>query len=281
MSKIPVIVSGLPGKMATSLAETIEADEQFQLLALGLTGPDMGGLKSVQIGNRQIRICPPTERQEFLEYVLRTEEEELSSPVLIADFTQPNAVINNAWFYCQNGLPFVMGTTGGDRARLNQLVEQSRISAVIAPNMAAQVVALQAAIEYMANTFPDAFSGFQMEVTESHQQGKADTSGTAKALIASFNKLGVLFDVSQVDKVRDPDEQLSMGIPAKYLSGHGWHDYRLDSSDRTMRFEFVHNISGRLPCVAGTLKALTFLAEQVEAEVRGQVFSMIDVLKAG
>ena len=133
----------------------------------------------------------------------------------------------------------------------------------------------------MANTFPEAFSGFQMEVTESHQQGKADTSGTAKALIAQFNKLGIPFDVSQVDMVRDPDEQLSMGVPAKYLSGHGWHDYRLDSSDHTMRFEFVHNISGRSPYVAGTMKALSFLAKQVEAKVQGRAFSMTDVLKAG
>jgi 4-hydroxy-tetrahydrodipicolinate reductase len=207
-----VAVSGLPGKMATLLAETIETDERFQLLALGLTGPDMGDLKSVQIGNRQIRICPPDERQEFLKYVLRTEEEELYSPVLIADFTHPNAVIENATFYAEHELPFVMGTTGGDRALLNQIVEQSRISAVIAPNMAAQVVALQAAIEYMAATFPDAFSGFNMEVTESHQQGKVDTSGTAKALITQFAKLGIPFDVNDVRMIREPTRQTAMGI---------------------------------------------------------------------
>jgi hypothetical protein len=48
-----------------------------------------------------------------------------------------------------------------------------------------------------------------------------------------------------------------------------------------MAFEFVHNISGRSPYVTGTMKALTFLAKQVEDQVRGKAFSMIDVLKAG
>ena len=45
-------------------------------------------------------------------------------------------------------------------------------------------------MEYMAKEFPGAFSGYKLEVTESHQRGKADTSGTAKAVIASFAKMG-------------------------------------------------------------------------------------------
>jgi hypothetical protein len=36
------------------------------------------------------------------------------------------------------------------------------------------------------------------QVTESHQSSKKDTSGTAKAIVASFNNLGLKFDVSQV-----------------------------------------------------------------------------------
>lgn len=45
-------------------------------------------------------------------------------------------------------------------------------------------------MEYMAQEFPGAFSGYKLEVTESHQRAKADTSGTAKAVVSSFSKLG-------------------------------------------------------------------------------------------
>ena len=56
-----------------------------------------------------------------------------------------------------------------------------------------QVVAFQATMELMAQQFPGAFSGYKLEVVESHQRTKADTSGTAKAVVASFQKLGLDF----------------------------------------------------------------------------------------
>ena len=52
------------------------------------------------------------------------------------------------------------------------------------------MVAFQATLELMAQQFPGAFSGYKLEVTESHQRQKADTSGTAKAVVASIAKLG-------------------------------------------------------------------------------------------
>lgn len=45
-------------------------------------------------------------------------------------------------------------------------------------------------MELLAQNFPGAFSGYKLEVTESHQRQKADTSGTAKAIVGSFAKLG-------------------------------------------------------------------------------------------
>ena len=59
-----------------------------------------------------------------------------------------------------------------------------------APCVAAQVVAFQAMVEILAQNFPGAFAGYTLEVTESHQRTKADTSGTAKAVVGSFAKLG-------------------------------------------------------------------------------------------
>ena len=45
-------------------------------------------------------------------------------------------------------------------------------------------------MEFMADNFPGAFAGYRLQVTESHQRTKADTSGTAKAIVACFDKLG-------------------------------------------------------------------------------------------
>ena len=45
-------------------------------------------------------------------------------------------------------------------------------------------------LEFMADNFAGAFAGYKLEVVESHQRSKVDTSGTAKAVVSSFNKLG-------------------------------------------------------------------------------------------
>lgn len=58
---------------------------------------------------------------------------------------------------------------------------------------ATQVVAFQATMQMMAENFPGAFAGYTLDVRESHQSTKVDTSGTAKEVVASFEKLGIPF----------------------------------------------------------------------------------------
>jgi 4-hydroxy-tetrahydrodipicolinate reductase len=196
------------------------------------------------------------------------------------DYTHPSAVNSNAGFYCGCGLPFVMGTTGGDRKALEETVISSSIAAVIAPNMAKQIVGFQAMMAYAADTFPDLFKGYSLEMRESHQKEKADTSGTAKAMVGYFNELGVSFSEDHILKMRDPEVQKTQwGIPEQHLAGHGWHTYTLVSEDRTVRFEFTHNVNGRMVYTLGTLDALLFLSAKVKVGVKGKMFNMIDVLK--
>lgn len=182
--------------------------------------------------------------------------------LIVVDYTLPSVLNENAEFYCANQLPFVMGTTGGDRERLLADVAASGCYAVIAPNMGKQIVAfqvgrqpgrggargaagagrggggggwptggdaakqvttrgvlwsgeplvaaagvpptsasahtlchpparLQTMMEMMADRFPGCFSGYSLAVAESHQRTKVDTSGTAKAVVKSFNKMGL------------------------------------------------------------------------------------------
>jgi 4-hydroxy-tetrahydrodipicolinate reductase len=173
-----------------------------------------------------------------------------------------------------------MGTTGGDRQKLVQTVEQSDITAVIAPNMGKQIVAFQAMMEYASKTFPGVFNGYDLEIKESHQKGKADTSGTAKAMIGYFNALGTPFSKEQIVMERDPKtQQTQWGVPEAHLGGHGWHTYTLRSQDDTVFFQFTHNVNGRDIYARGTLDAIHYLAKKIEAGAKGQAFTMIDVLK--
>ncbi len=196
------------------------------------------------------------------------------------DFTHPNAVNENAQFYCENHIPFVMGTTGGRRDHLCRTVENSDICAVIAPNMAKQIVGFQAMMEYAAENFPGLFEGYELTIEESHQQKKVDTSGTARAMVKYFSQMGVDFKEEDIIRIRDPEEQKGrLGVAKQYLSGHGWHTYTLVSPDRTVTFRFTHNVNGREIYVQGTFDAVIFLAEKNKQAKRGKVYSMIDVLK--
>jgi 4-hydroxy-tetrahydrodipicolinate reductase len=272
-----VMLNGLPGKMATAVAELIvnQGGPDYKLACIALTGPDVSDNYYPYSIREGVDLIHPGKLDDSLPRIGHFLEE---GHIFAVDFTQPSAAVENTKLYCRLNMPFVMGTTGGDRAVIDKLVRESSISAVIAPNMAAQVVAFQAMIEYAAENFPKVFEGFAISITESHQRGKQDTSGTAKAVMGSLEKLGLDID-SCLRMIRDPDEQLILGVAPEHLKGHGWHDYGIASHDGSMSFRFVHNVSGRKPYAVGTLKALAFLRKKIEEGSKGEVFSMIDVLR--
>ena len=274
METIEVMVNGAPGNVARTVIRHIVRDGRFALVPYSLTGPEIAEDRCM-IDETEVRLVRPEARDGILDRVLRR-----GQGVICVDFTHPSAVNGNADFYCAGGLPFVMGTTGGDRERLVAQVEGSGISAVIAPNMAKQIVGFQAMMAYAAETFPGLFDGYSLQITESHQQGKADTSGTARAMVGCFNRLGCAFNEADIVRERDHERQKSVwGVPEAHLAGHAWHTYTLESDDGTVKFSFTHNVNGREVYVKGTLDAVAYLHRKVREGSRGRVFSMIDVLK--
>ena len=274
MNPIKLMVNGLPGNMATNVVKHALEDNRFELIPQSLTGPEITDTETI-IDSVSFDLIQPQNRDQS---ILAIKDKE--GLFLSVDYTHPSAVNSNADFYCRYGLPFVMGTTGGDRQGLEKTVRASSTSGVIAPNMAKQIVGFQAMMEYAANSFPDLFKGYSLEIKESHQKGKADTSGTAKAMVRYFTSLGLVFAENDIIKERDPDIQKTVwGIPERYLEGHGWHTYSLYSEDNTVRFEFTHNVNGRDVYAQGTLDALVYLDKKIAEGAQGQVFSMIDVLK--
>jgi len=272
MNKTKVMVNGLPGNMASTVVKHILASDDLGLVPLSLTGPEIEQLDIEEQGLK-INLIRPESRNIELDDILN------HRPFISVDYTHPSAVISNAEFYCKNKLPFVIGTTGGDRKMLESIVTDSKNCAVIAPNMAKQIVAFQAMMEYAAKNFPDVFKRYKLIVKESHQEGKADTSGTAKAVVGYFNELGIPFSPEQIVMVRKPIEQIELGVPEEYLGGHGWHKYTFVSEDETVLFEFTHNINGRDIYAAGTIDAIRYLDKKVAEGAEGKIYSMIDVLK--
>jgi 4-hydroxy-tetrahydrodipicolinate reductase len=274
MNKIRVMVNGIPGNVAVVVAEHILAETSFELIPQALTGPEIQE-SEFKIADVTLKLHRPDKREQAIADIRNAYGDFLS-----VDFTHPSTVNDNASFYCALALPFVMGTTGGDRQLLEDTVRSSAIPAVIAPNMAKQIVGFQAMMQYAADNFPNLFDQYALEIRESHQQGKADTSGTAKAMVRYFNRLGLNFSEADILKERNPEiQKTNWGIPEEFLGGHGWHTYVLTSEDQTVRFEFSHNVNGRQIYAKGTLDALRFLNEKVIQGETGTAYTMIDVLK--
>lgn len=271
---IKVMVNGIPGKMATLLAGHIVRAEDFELVPYALTGSDVR-IDDVVVGGMSVCLIHPDEREGAIAQV-KSE----CWPFLSADFTLPQAVNANALFYVAYRLPFIMGTTGGNREALVETVENSEIPAVIATNMAKPIVALMAMMEYAASKFPGALLGYSGSIVESHQASKRDVSGTARAMIQPLMDLGVVCSEQGIISVRNPMLQVRMGIPESALGGHGYHTYTLASPDGTVLVELTHNVIGRDVYALGALDALRFLQDRVEVGDTG-VYSMLDVLRAG
>lgn len=279
--RIKVAMSGLPGKVAYPIAEAVAASSDMKLLSYAFTGSGLGN-QEISVGGQSVRLIEPDERVMLLSHF-----DFYETPDIVIDFTAPEAVEKNVEFFAANQFPFVMGTTFGGFKHLPEYVRdrvaQTLINAVVAPNMAKDVVLVQAMFEWAAQNFPGALKGFIADPTESHQKTKADTSGTAKAIVDSLQILGAECSRDKIKKNREEAGYRSLKIPKEYWDGHGWHTYSLTKNDGNVFLEFTHNINGRQPYVDGTLDAVRFLHRKMDPFNRnvGNVFSMIDILLEG
>lgn len=262
----PILISGLPGAMAAETAALVAEQPDLALASVGLTSAKhAGGTRS--FGDQTVRLI---ERE-------RLGVDELPAGVIAIDYSTPDAALANIEKLATIGVPMVVGTTGFDRNEAVRIVQSAGGLAVIAPNMAVPIVLLQAAGRFLAEEFPGALQGSDLSVRESHQQGKRDTSGTAKALVAAAQALGFDFGVDQIESVRDPHRQRDeLGVPESHLAGHALHRYDARCAAGTVQLVLEHNVLGRRVYAEGTLKAARFLAARGGSS---GVFTMEDVLR--
>ena len=285
--EIYVMVNGMPGPMATAAAEAC-LRKGLKLAPAAMTGPDISPMTITVVDpvtekSTDVRLIPSVESDEIKSTIAGFKTAYGEKNILAIDYTHPSAVNSNAEFYAENKLPFVMGTTGGDRDRLTKELNDAKHFCVIAPNMAKQIVAMQAALEDLATKYPGAFNGYKLACTESHQKTKADTSGTAKAVIASLKQLSDNdgFSEKDINMIRDNKEAVAFGVPEDAMTGHAFHTYTLTSDDGSVQFALQHNVAGRSIYAEGTADAVKFLAKKLHSEDEGKVYTMINVLEEG
>ncbi|MFD6859591.1 4-hydroxy-tetrahydrodipicolinate reductase [Rhodococcus sp. NPDC060090] len=129
-------------------------------------------------------ICAAVDTAADLELVAAVDKDDsldalvTSGAQVVVDFTHPDVVMDNLQFLIENGIHAVVGTTGFDDARLDQvrdlLAAKPAVGVLIAPNFAIGAVLSMRFAQAAARFFDS------VEVIELHHPNKADApSGTA------------------------------------------------------------------------------------------------------
>lgn len=147
MDAIRVAVIGAAGRMGGEVVQAVDAADDLHLAA----ALDLGDSPEALVS---------------------------AGATVAVDFTTPDAVMGNLRFCIQNGIHAVVGTTGFDDARIEQvrtwLAEAPGVGVVIAPNFGLGAVLLMRFAREAAPYFES------VEIIELHHPDKADApSGTA------------------------------------------------------------------------------------------------------
>ena len=104
------------------------------------------------------------------------DEPDVSGCDAAVDFTTPEAAPANVRAALEQGVSYVVGTTGWDPAELGALAEEKGLRLFVAPNFSVGAVLMMRFAREAAAHFPRA------EIVELHNEAKKDApSGTAKA----------------------------------------------------------------------------------------------------
>ena len=162
--KISVMVNGMPGPMAVEVAKAC-LDRGYNLIPMGFTGPNQPDHLTITGTNTfvDVELVAGPGVSVNAGNALKILKE-LHPNLIIVDYTHPSAILNNLACYVENDCDFVMGTTGGDYDKMMEIFDKGRNRAVIAPNMAKQIVALQAALQEMSTRFPKSFADYKLTV---------------------------------------------------------------------------------------------------------------------
>jgi 4-hydroxy-tetrahydrodipicolinate reductase len=157
------------------------------------------------------------------------------------DFTRPDAVVANVEACLAERVPVVIGTTGFDRAQVDEEARVAGVPCFCAPNFSQGAVLMMRFAEEAARTFPRA------EIVELHSEAKRDApSGTAKATAERMGTEPVIHSVRLPGLVAH--QEVIFGGPGETLTIR---------HDTTSREAFVPGVLLALDRVRGLPPGLT------------------------
>lgn len=167
---VSILFSGLPGLMAVETANLCSS-QGLHILPFGFTGQRTterethihgydGKIINIHLYKE---LSVPAEGLRLLRDIKSKHQN-----LIIVDYTSPKSALNNLRTYIAAECDFVMGTTGLDYEQIHQEFENAKNYALIAPNMAKQIVAIQMTLSDMALKVPGVFANYDLTVREPH-----------------------------------------------------------------------------------------------------------------
>lgn len=179
-------------------------------------------------------------------------------PDVLVDFTGPESAVAYAEICAAAGVPMVTGTTGFDADGLDRLRAASdEIPVLKASNFARGVAALRRVVREAAAALP----GYDVELTETHHNGKRDApSGTAKSILDDVESVRGDLDERVHGREGDaPREAGEIGVHARRAGDvTGEHEVLLAGNRETL--ELTHRAGDRGVFAEGALDAAAWLA---------------------
>ena len=220
-----LVVAGATGRTGSGIVA--EADER---------GHDVVGVATASDTVEGVRVYPAGKLPELLE-----------GADAVIDFTVPDA-----------GVPYVVGTTGFDDSGLDALRAASESTAVLkASNFARGVQALLEVVEAGVEALP----GYDVELTETHHNGKRDApSGTANTILDVVDEARE----SELDRTHGregdhPRDESEVGVHVRRAGNvRGEHELLLAGNDEVLTLS--HRAESRRVFAAGAVDAAEWLA---------------------
>jgi 4-hydroxy-tetrahydrodipicolinate reductase len=261
-----VVVCGAAGRMGSTLVRLIHENRAMKLAGAVefSSNPQIGKDAGEVAGVGKVGVLIVAEIAPLLK-----------GPVVIVEFTAPDATLGHAKIAAKRNVPIVIGTTGLNPKQLAEIKRlSSRTRILISANMSLGVNLLVSLMGRVAKTLGD---DYDVEIVEAHHRFKKDApSGTAlalarpiaEALKRDLDQAGVCGRKGIVGE-RTKQEIGLLSVRAGDIVG----EHTVIFGGLGERVEFIHRAQSRETFARGALRAAQWLVKQKKG-----LYSMQDVL---
>ena len=252
-----IIISGICGKMGTSILNLCLQDKEIEVVAgIETLGHPMVGKK----------IQP-------LDVIVESDlEKVINKTDVLIEFTNPDATFEHVKIAEKFKKACVIGTTGLSKEETSYIKQVTqRIPIVFSPNMSIGVNLLFKLVEEVSNILKD----YDIEIIEAHHNKKKDApSGTALKILeiiksAKQTKLKEIYGREGQIGARKPDEIGVLAVRAGDIVG----EHTVIFAGTGERIELVHRAHSRDTFAKGALTAAKLIMNK-----KPGLYDMTDVL---